>query len=72
MAPMSTCNWSSNDKSVQKVYILKKKKKRGVWEFTLKEEEGEENWIQANVFLVDLTGFCIRLLNLSSAKKGKP
>lgn len=28
-----------------------------------KEEEGgkKEKWIQANVFLVDLTGFCTRL-----------
>lgn len=59
MAPMSTCNWPSNDKSVQKVYIFFLR--RGDFALEAEKEGREEKWIQANLFLVDLTGFCMRL-----------
>lgn len=62
MAPMSTCNWLSNDKSAQKVciFFFFLKGVGGYSALEAEEEGKEENWIHAKVFLVDLTGFCMR------------
>lgn len=74
MAVVSTCNWASNDKSVKKKF---KKKyiytgKKGIFLLWRQRRKGkEESWIEGNIFLVDLTGCCLRLTGLSTAKKGK-